>query len=145
MSKFLDALCVTEISDSVFAVADHPFRYQSDLAGRMFTVPVDFYTDFASVPRLLPIVYACLGDTAHEPAVIHDWLYYGGFVARETADLILLEAMTVWEMPAWRRRLIYWGVRAGGWSAWNAHRKAGHPAVGKFADSPDIGAKFKNG
>lgn len=138
MSQFLDPLCVTEISDSVFEVADHVFRYQSDLVARQFSVPVGFYTDFASVPRFMPIAYACLGDTAHEPAVVHDWLYYGAFTDRKTADDIFLEAMKAWGMSPWRYYPIYWGVRAGGWAAWNEHRKVGDPLIGKFADSPDI-------
>jgi hypothetical protein len=138
VSKFLDALCVTEIDDKVFAVADHDFRYQSDLAGRAFTVPVGFYTDFASVPRFMPLAYACLGDTAHEPAVVHDWLYYAALTDRKTADDVLLEAMKAWGMSPWRYWPIYWGVRSGGWSAWNTHRELGNPKSGKFADSPDI-------
>ncbi len=138
MSAFLDPLIVKEISDSIFAVADHPFRYQSDLAKRTFTVAVGFYTDFASVPRFMPVVYACLGDTAHEPAALHDWLYYTGIVDRATADAILLEAMKAWGMSAWRYYPIYWGVRAGGWAAWDEHRKLADPLVGKFADNPDI-------
>lgn len=140
MSKFLDPLVVEEISDSVFAVADHPFRYQSDLAG-LITVPVGFYTDFASVPRFMPIVYACLGDTAHEPAVIHDWLYFSAITIRAIADAVLLEAMKAWGMPAWRYYPIWWGVRAGGWKAWNDHRKQGDPKEGKFGASPNIAAK----
>lgn len=138
MAKFLDTLNVTEIDDSIFMIIDHPLRYQSDLAASIFTVPVGFYTDFASVPRFMPLAYACLGDTAHQPAVIHDWLYYAAITPREMADAIFLEAMDVWGMPLWRRELIYWGVRAGGWAAWNDHRKRGHPEFGKFADSPDI-------
>jgi hypothetical protein len=137
MSKFLDSLCVTEIDDSVFEVCDHPFRYQSDVAGMLFTAPVGFYTDFASVPRI-GIIYAMLGDTAHEPAVIHDWLYYSALVPRATADKVLFEAMNVIGLPWWRRYPIYWGVRLGGWYAWDQHRKAGHPEEGKFASSPDI-------
>jgi len=137
MSKFLDALCVQEINDSVFAVCDHPFRYQSDFAGTTFEVPVGFYTDFASVPRI-GIIYAMLGDTAHQPAVIHDWLYYAALVSRLEADEILLEAMKVIDIPAWRRWPIYWGVRLGGWHAWNDHRQKGDPGNGKFKDSPDI-------
>lgn len=137
MSQFLDPLNTTEITDSVFAIADHPFRYQSDLAG-LITVPVGFYTDFASVPRFMPLAYACLGDTAHEPAVIHDWLYYSAIVPRGTADRVLLEAMEAWGMPAWRYWPIYYGVRVGGWMAWDEHRRAGHPEAGKFSQSPDI-------
>lgn len=136
MSQFLDALNVTEISDSVFQIIDHPFRYQSDIAGPI-TVPVGFYTDFASVPRL-GIVYAMLGDRAHEPAVVHDWLYYSALTDRHMADNILMEAMVVLGLPFWQRYPIWWGVRIGGWVAWNEHRKAGHPQAGKFQDSPDI-------
>ncbi len=137
MSGFLDALNVTEISDSVFEVCDHAFRYQSDAAGRTFTVPVGFFTDFASVPRL-GIIYAMLGDTAHEPACVHDWLYYSAILSRYMADAVLLEAMNVIGLPWWRRWPIYWGVRLGGWYAWNDHRARGDPQKGKFQDSPDI-------
>lgn len=136
MSKFLDTLNVTEISDSVFAICDHPFRYQSDLGG-LVTVPVGFYTDFASIPRL-GIVYAMLGDRAHEPACVHDWLYYVGITSRKIADNILMEAMIILGLPFWQRYPIWWGVRLGGWKAWNDHRKDGHPESGKFSNSPDI-------
>ena len=137
MSRFLDPLITVEIDDSIFEIADHPFRYQSDLAGRIFTVPVGFFTDFASVPRM-GVVYAMLGDRAHEPAVVHDWAYFSAIVPRGTADDVLMEAMTLMSLPWWQRYPIWWGVRLGGWYAWNAHRKAGHPQTGKFADSPDI-------
>lgn len=137
MSQFLDPLCITEISDSIFQICDHPFRYQSDVAGQTFTVPVGFYTDFASVPRI-GVIYAMLGDTAHEPAVVHDWLYYSALVPRDMADNVLLEAMGVIDLPFWRRWPIYWGVRLGGWYAWNDHRKKGDSQNGKFKDTPDI-------
>lgn len=137
MSKFLDTLCLTEIDDKIFEICDHPFRYQSDLAGTTFTVPIGFYTDFASVPRI-GIIYAMLGDTAHQPAVVHDWLYYSALVTRKMADDVLLEAMNVIGVPAWRRLPIYWGVRMGGWYAWNDHRKKGDSSNGKFKDTPDI-------
>lgn len=143
MSQFLDKLCITEISDSIFAICDHPFRYQSDLLKELIVVPIDFYTDFASVPRFMPLVYAALGDTAHEPAVIHDWLYYSAITDRATADAILLEAMKSWGMSPWRYYPIYWGVRAGGFVAWNEHRKLADPQNGKFADNPNIVGKTK--
>ena len=140
MSKFLDSLYVEEISDSVFCVAYQPFQYQSDLLGKTIIVPIGFYTDFASVPRWMPLMYALLGDTAHEPAVIHDWLYYSAITDRETSDKILLEAMETFGMPSWRFLPIYWGVRMGGWAAWNKHRKDGNPQSGKFDYSPNIAA-----
>lgn len=141
MSKFLDPLEVIEVDDSVFSVADHPFRYQSDVANQVFTVPVGFYTDFASVPRL-GMIYALLGDCAHEPAVVHDWLYYSAITDKAMADKVLLEAMDVIGIPWYQRWPIYLGVKFGGFYAWNQHRKAGHPEAGKFKTSPDIETKL---
>ena len=134
MSQFLNALDTQEVSDKLFEVIDHPFQYQSDEAKMVITVPIGFQTDFASVPRF-PLIYALLGDTAHEPAVIHDWLYYSAIVNREIADNVLYEAMTVFGVEDWRRDMIYEGVRAGGWYAWDEHRKEGHPEIGKFGTS----------
>lgn len=124
MAAFLNKLRITLIDDATFQVIDLPFRYLSDIFGGVIEVPVGFTTDFASVPRI-GMIYAFLGDTAHEPAVIHDWLYYSALVTRDMADDILLEAMKAIHMPAWRRYPIWWGVRAGGWVAWNRHRRAG--------------------
>ncbi len=138
MSQFLDQLCVTEISDKIWAICDHPFRYQSDVAGKTFNVPVGFFTDFASVPRWLPIIYALIGDEAHEAAAIHDWLYYAAITTRAMADQVLKEAILLCGMPAWKANLFYAGVHVGGWAAWNEHRKLGDPINGKFKDTPDI-------
>lgn len=142
MSQFLDRLTVTEIDDHIFAVAYRPFRYQSDVAGQILTVPIGFYTDFASVPRL-GLIYSMLGDLAHQPAVIHDWIYYSAITTKEVADLVLLEAMEVIGLPVWRRYPIYWGVKFGGFHAWNQHRKDGHPEAGRFKTTPDIADKPK--
>ena len=124
MAEFLDPLNVIEVDDVFFQVADHPFRYQSDLAADMITVPVGFRTDFASVPRF-GWVYSIFGNIAHQAAVIHDWLYYAGITSRKQADRILLEAMEVTGI-GWRQYPIYWQVRQWGWEPWNAHRKAHH-------------------
>lgn len=123
MAKFLDSLIVEEISDSVFQTTQQ-FRYQSDIAG-LITVPPLFFTDFGSVPRWMPEMYALLGDIAHEPCVIHDYLYATAIMTREISDKVLLEAMGVVGLPWWRRWPIYAGVRVGGWKAWNDHRKEG--------------------
>ncbi len=97
MSAFLDPLIVQEISDSIFQTTQ-VFRYQSDIAG-LITVPALFFTDFASVPRI-GIIYAMLGDCAHEPAVVHDFCYYTGTLTRKMSDDVLLEAMEVIGMAA---------------------------------------------
>lgn len=95
-----------------------PFQYYSALLNRLITVEPGFLTDFASVPRL-PVLYWLFGDTSHRAAVIHDWLFHHHEVCDEAmANKVLLEAMTVEGIPAWRRAGIYAGVRIGGKSSW---------------------------
>lgn len=95
-----------------------PLAYRSLVLKELVIVPKGFVTDFASVPRL-PVVYTLTGNTAHRPAVVHDFLYSGGWqCTRAQADAVLLEAMKVTGVPAWRRWSMYLAVRAFGGSRW---------------------------
>ena len=118
-SAFLDLpIQVSKVSKTDWMVlAD--FRYYSKLLGKVVTVPAKFVTDFASVPRL-PLAYLLAGDTAHEAAVIHDWLYRKKphICTRRKADLVFMEAMKVSKIPPWRIELMYVAVRACGWNSW---------------------------
>jgi hypothetical protein len=82
-----------------------------DNYGGVWTVPVDFESDFASVPRL-PFVYAWAGNTAHAPSVLHDWAIRAGVTSREYADELFRQAMESIDMPAWRVGLMYRAVSA---------------------------------
>lgn len=122
MSAFLDKLDVILLDDIANDgrgswQLDRDFRYQSDIAKQVITVPAGFVTDFASVPRI-PISYWLFGDTSHEAAVVHDWLYKSKPVPRDVADEILKEASAVAGIPAWRRWGMYLGVRIGGGKPW---------------------------
>ena len=126
MSEFLTNLDVTLIDDSANEGrgawrVDKPFSYQSEVAHRMITVPAGFVTDFASVPRL-PFMFWLTGDTSHEAAVIHDYLYRTGILPRDISDKVLLEASAVSGVPGWRRSLMYWGVRLGGTSSYKGKK-----------------------
>lgn len=81
------------------------------------TVPAGYVTDFASVPRL-PLMYWLAGDTAHEAAVVHDWLYSEQKVSRDVADRVFREASAASGVAWWRRWLMWAGVRIGGGFAW---------------------------
>lgn len=119
MSKFLTTLDVELLNDEQNEgrgswKLKNPFIYDSDIAG-LIVVPEGFVTDFASVPRV-PVAFWLTGDTAHDAAVVHDYLYTTGQVKRATADAVLMEAMTVTGIPAWRRYAMYYAVRAFGGS-----------------------------
>lgn len=128
-SLFLDKLKLEEIDDYMFKV-DVPFGYQSVVCQKVIIVPANFETDFASVPRI-GLIYAIYGNIGHMAALIHDYLYFTAMFPRSQADDTFLEALEVSGIPVWRRYPMWWGVRLGGWKAWNDHRKAGHPATQK--------------
>lgn len=92
--------------------------YHSQLHG-MIIVPSGFITDFASVPRL-PVAYWLTGDTAHASAVVHDYLcrvhYESCKISWKRAAQVFIEAMKHEQVPAWRRTMMYWGVRLAGGS-----------------------------
>jgi hypothetical protein len=88
-------------------------RYVSALTPGWIVVPPGFETDFASVPRL-PLAYLVAGNTAHAPAVVHDYLYRMSTVSRQLADAIFYEAMVVDGVSRWRAYLMWAAVRAFG-------------------------------
>lgn len=87
----------------------------------VIVAPVDFVTDFASIPRVLHVIYAPTG-TWGKAAVIHDWLYAEGVRSRAECDRIFREGMAALGVPRLRRWLFYASVRMGGWQAWGDHR-----------------------
>lgn len=102
-----------------------PVEYISKTALTLIVVPVGFVTDFASVPRWLPHVYAALDDVGQPAAVVHDYLYqthkiYHRRVTRPLADRVFLEALEALGVSAWRRGLMYAGVRLLGWGAYKS-------------------------
>jgi len=120
MSKFLTSLVMenaTGMDDGKWRLTA-PLIYDSDVAGKVIVVPTGFVTDLASVPRV-PIAYMLAGGTSNEASVVHDYLYTSHIVDRETADAVLKEASAVTGVPAWRRWIMWAGVRIGGGSHWN--------------------------
>lgn len=91
-----------------------PLVYSSALLGRTISVPKDFITDYASVPRI-PGIWWIAGGIADRAATVHDWLYHRKIGTRKQADRIFLEAMKATKVPAWRRYAMYAAVRALGW------------------------------
>lgn len=95
--------------------------YESEVAAQVVEVPAGYETDFASVPRV-PVAYLAAGNTAHRAAVVHDWLYSVGTVSRQVADAVFREAAEASGVPAWRRWLLWAGVRIGGASHYGADK-----------------------
>ena len=99
---------------------DHTFRTRQGT----WTVPANYRFDGASVPRI-PFVYARYGNTAHEAACLHDYLYQCQPCTREQADKAFLEVMEQFDNPpsCTQRKAMYRALRLFGWIAWNKHKK----------------------
>ncbi len=109
-----------------------PLTYQSDYLGGIVTIPAEFITDLASVPRL-PLAYLLAGGKGNRAAVVHDFAYQFGFwwvdgvrrlTDKATADIIFLEALRAdpWSGTgpgiAW---LMWVAVKVGGSGVWADH------------------------
>jgi hypothetical protein len=121
MAGFITELNTKCINDDKWELIT-PLIYDSDVLQKQVVIPKGFSCDFASVPRL-PLAYLLAGGTAHKAAVVHDWLYRENGCTRKQADETFLEAMKVTGISAWRRRIMYWGVRVGAGMVWDRYRR----------------------
>lgn len=96
-------------------VTREPLVYNRD--AEVITVPADFHTDLASVPKALWAVMPPFGNHT-KAAVLHDYLYFVGIRPRKECDEIFLEAMAAMGVSKTRRYLMYWAVRAFGKKAY---------------------------
>ena len=96
--------------------------------GRQWVAPAGFLTDWGSVPDVVDWIIPSNSTEADLPYLFHDLLYHlhrtGQDACRDRADAdgILYDALLVCGVARWLARLIWAGVRAGGFVAWN--RKA---------------------
>jgi hypothetical protein len=119
MSKFTQALIVTPLDDGQNWVVLGEFGYDvgEEDSGDTIMVERGFVTDFASIPRLLWVIFPKWGKYGNA-AVIHDWLYWVQTRSRKESDAIMLEAMGILRVSKITRHLIYRAVRVFGWWAW---------------------------
>lgn len=112
MSAFTTPLQL-EYLDGIHYKLIAEFDFASEQAERIIRVPAGFVTDFASIPRFFWRVLPPTGQYG-KAAVVHDYLYGVGLVARPVADRVLLEGMLVLGVPHWKARIIYAAVRVFG-------------------------------
>ncbi len=90
--------------------------------GKSVTVPYEFRSDGASVPRFFWRWVFPPGDTrALRAAFVHDWLYRihpDGWTKAE-ADQLFRELLVEDGMPERFARRAYWGVRLFGGDSWH--------------------------
>lgn len=123
MSSFTTPIRVEALDDGYHWKLLEAFVYDiGELGGAdNIVVPAGFVTDMGSVPHFLWGIIDPWGK-ASKAFLIHDFLYETRLRSRLVSDAILLEGMEVLGVNWLKRKLIYNGVRIGGWFAWNKKR-----------------------
>lgn len=92
---------------------------QFNADGSVHLVEQGDLSDGASIPRFLWRFESPYGRSL-EAAVHHDQKYRKRIGTRKAADDQFLEGLKVLGIPAWKRQLMYWGVRTFGGSGWGS-------------------------
>lgn len=120
---FLTKLGVDEVDDVNWRLTRDLVFKTKDIEYR---VPVDYVTDFASVPRATAWLYPRTGLYS-KSAVLHDWLITDmlptGFITSTEVDRMFREAMKVSGVTFPRRWVMWAGVRLG--AIGNPRRRTG--------------------
>lgn len=126
MSQFTTDLMVKPIDDQNWSLIEgfeyHVGKYPSE---EIITVPVDFITDFASVPKMFHWIISPKGKHT-KAAVIHDYCYETELYSKFKSDRIFLEAMKVLNVKLWKRIIMFSAVVGFGLGAWNKCRRMKH-------------------
>ena len=93
-----------------------------------------FWTDLASTG-----IFSPLNKTMY-PAVLHDWLYYNQTlgsqsITRKKADKIFLQGMKTTKTNYFKMKMYYYGVRVGGWKAWNKYKNDRRKIMKKYIEN----------
>lgn len=132
----LGRLIVEHLDGRTWRVCE-PFRYYltwppPQIDPEFVDVPVEFITDFASVPRIARGLVNPVGKIG-KPAVVHDKLYRAPVVrvgdrtaralTRGECDQIFRDAMKAAGVNLAERDFAYRAVRLGGGRGWNRYRQ----------------------
>lgn len=127
MGKFTDPLVVQKVVEieekkvlwwkrkvrKHWWIVAQPFKYHvgSISSSDIIRIPLNYKTDFASVPRLFWRMFPPDGVYT-QAAVVHDFLCDNPDRSQADIDKIFLEAMLVLEVPKWKANTMYQAVRA---------------------------------
>jgi hypothetical protein len=103
-------------------VRDGVWQLREDFTWRGVTVPKDFRTDGASIPRLFWAWIRPEGK-AFPAGLIHDWRYEIRDVPRWVADVELYWNLLALEGSATTAWAMWAAVRTWGWAHWADRRK----------------------
>ena len=117
----LSADCTERLGNRLW-VLTRPFVFSVD--DEIFTVPMGFVTDGASVPRLLYSLCSPVSGPFGQGAIVHDFLYSvdGPDIGRLRADLVLYQIGRFRGAGLAESQLVKSGVNLFGWMSYKTGR-----------------------
>lgn len=121
---FLTDLNITSIRRTNKYRLNKALIYQSNELDRVFTVPRNTETDFASIPPFIKFWMDDDGGFIRDAAVVHDYLYSKKsthiypFITRKIADGVIVEGMKDLGASWIKQQAVYWALRGAGWAAY---------------------------
>ena len=114
MSHFLNDLTLKVVSEGWEVV--EAFTYHSNLINKDITVPIGYFTDLASVPRLARFIVPVANAKSRKAAVIHDYLCTHGIELgivsdQKTSDKVFREALGADGVGRFKSGALYYPVR----------------------------------
>ena len=99
MSHFITEDVVLRIVNKGWRL-EEPLSYYSDVLGETIAVPAGFFTDLASVPRVMRWVVPVANAKNRRAAIVHDYLCYEEVqekydITQRQADEVFREALEV--------------------------------------------------
>lgn len=103
--------------------SSEPMRF-IDEDSEEYVIPANQVSDGFSIPRGPLRAFFSVAPASLPAACLHDHLYSKGMavkhgLTRRGVDKLFLAWLKIYGVGAIRRRLIYWGVRMGGFAAFN--------------------------
>lgn len=96
-----------------FALAQ---EYKIIINDKTFTVPSNFVTDLASIPRIFWFLFPPHDARTFAPSVLHDYFYSGLIkVNRKFADDVFYSHMIESDCSKYKAYMFWFGVRFFGW------------------------------
>ena len=119
MSSFTQPLILEKTTGRKWKVSRSFTYYIGEENSKDFvTVPKDFESDLASIPRFFWRISPPDGNYS-QSSVLHDYVYFKNLFPRKKCDDIFEESMKVLGVPKWKRWLMYKAVRAFGGAGYN--------------------------
>lgn len=94
----------------VSKVGSRLWRLESDFITPYYTVPRNYYSDGASIPRIFWSLTDPAGEL-FEAALVHDYLYSNAIGTKEFADNTFLSVALDFGVKPWKAKVAYWFVR----------------------------------